>query len=451
MKYKYKNGGVVKLQGAGIVPKIRTFVSRLRTPTKTVVALDRSLAGTPKTIMHVPQVTVSEPYARISRDLSTINTAQSFSIDGDPFNTFQLVKDLEPNQYSVHFKTLGRYALSEPQKQMLFSAVADAIPSGSYLSTWGNVSKGGLAGLKRFEGLGFIPTLQTRTLGLKMKPTIGEVFPFGELKINKIEIPVLYKPREVVAGSRPISVAEKAGIAKDKRGMFDWNQIEALRPRFNKWAEYYGYDQIPESVGLEDAVDIMKNTFKRHNTFFRGVHKPDSSEDITHIESLFGKDYNLDDIYKYVATHGRPGDNAVFVSPLSNAGIYGSTGKTAIVRRRFKLGKNPETWLQDADFDIIFGGSPEAIKTAQQKGTLTFPWSQKGHGVVENELLAPDGTINFIDFIPQDASTLYFDSNGSLNKYLGYKSFGDAYGFGDYNHFTDIPVEKPKFKQGGKI
>lgn len=87
----------------------------------------------------------------------------------------------------------------------------------------------------------------------------------------------------------------------------------------------------------------MKNTFKRHNTFFRGVHNPDIPEDASRIEALFGKDYDLDDVYKYVATHGRPGDNAVFISPLSNAGIYGSTGKTAIVRRRFKLGKNPET------------------------------------------------------------------------------------------------------------
>lgn len=261
---------------------------------------------------------------------------------------------------------------------------------------------------------------------------------------------VLPENRKILQ-ERPISVAEKAGISKDKRKMFDWDQIEALRPRFNKWAEYYGYDQIPESVGLENAVDIMKNIFKRHNTFFRGVHKPDTPEDIAHIESLFGKDYNLDNVYKYVATHGRPGDNAVFVSPSSNAGIYGSTGKTAIVRRRFKLGRDPETWLQDADFDIIFGGSPEAIKVAQQKGTLTFPWSQRGNGIVENELLAPDGTINFIDFVPRNASASYFDSNGSLNKYLGYKSFGDVYGFGDYNHFTDIPVEKPKFKQGGKI
>ena len=56
------------------------------------------------------------------------------------------------------------------------------------------MSKGGLAGLKRFEGLGFKPTLQTRTLGLKMQPTVGEVFPFGEIVGDKVEVPILYKP-----------------------------------------------------------------------------------------------------------------------------------------------------------------------------------------------------------------------------------------------------------------
>ena len=449
MIYKLQNGGIIKLQKAGLVPKIKTLLQKAaKTESK---IFDQSIKETSKTIQHVPRVTVSEPYARLSRDGKIVNEARSFSIDGDPFDTFQLIKDIEPHQYSIHFKTLGRHALSEPQKQMLFQAVAEAIPGGSTLSTWGSVSKGGLAGLKRFEGLGFKPTLQTRTLGLKMQPTAGEVLPFGELVADKVEVPILYKSREVVAGSKPISISERLGIPKQYRNVFDWNQIPDLIPRFNKWAQYYGYESIPESKNIQDAVNIMKNTFKRHNTFFRGVHKPDIPEDASRIEALFGKDYDLDDVYKYVATHGRPGDNAVFISPLSNAGIYGSTGKTAIVRRRFKLSKNPETWLRDADFDIIFGGSPEAIKAAQEKNTFTFPWSERGHGAVENELLAPDGTINFVDFVPQNASTSYFDLNGSLNKYLGYKSFHDVYGFGDHNRFTDVPIEKPKFKQGGKI
>jgi len=230
---RYKNGGIIKLQKAGLVPKIKTLLQKAaKTEPKT---FNQSIKETSKTIQHIPRVTVSEPYARVSRDGKIVNEARSFSIDGDPFNTFQLIKDIEPNQYSIHFKTLGRNALSEPQKQMLFQAVADAIPGGSTLSTWGSVSKGGLAGLKRFEGLGFKPTLQTRTLGLKMQPTVGEVFPFGELVADKIEVPILYKPKEVVAGSKPISFEEKLGWTKGERNI----QIHGT-PK----APYYDYSLI---------------------------------------------------------------------------------------------------------------------------------------------------------------------------------------------------------------
>ena len=219
MKYKFKTGGnIKKLQKAGLIPKMRSLFKQLTKQSKSgIKALDKSLEGKPTVIHYTPQVRSTGPYARISRDLSTINETQSFSIDDDPFNTFQLVKDLEPKQYSVHFKTTGRHALTEPQKQQLFSAVADAIPGGSILSTHGEVSKGGLAGLKRFEGLGFKPTLQTRRLGLKMAPTAEDVFPFGELVGKEIEVPLLYKPKEVVVGSRPISIEEKLGTPKGER------------------------------------------------------------------------------------------------------------------------------------------------------------------------------------------------------------------------------------------
>lgn len=248
----FKNGGTIKLQKAGVVPKILSKF--LKNTTKPV--LDKSLEGVPKVIEYTPKVIISEPYARLSRDLSTVNKAWSFSIDGDPFNTFQLVKDVEPKQYSVHFKTLGKNALTEPQKQQLFQAVADAIPGDSYLSTWGSVSKGGLAGLKRFEGLGFKPTLQTRLLGLKILPTAEEVFPFGEVVGKQIEVPILYKPKGVVAGSRPISEAELKGWPKQfrnqKHGQISANEYSGL-PKGERNNGRYGdirfirhMDTVPE-------------------------------------------------------------------------------------------------------------------------------------------------------------------------------------------------------------
>ena len=246
--------------------------------------------------------------------------------------------------------------------------------------------------------------------------------------------------KESVKTGKATSSATKAITGKDV-------EIQALRNRFNKWAEYYGYDTIPESMSVEDAEKLMRKTFDRHNTFFRGVHAPSSPEDIAHLEEMFGKGYNIEDAYPYIATHGRPGDGAVFVSPQSNAGIYGSTGRTAVVRRNYSLGENPKTWLQDADFEIGYGGSEDAIKVASEKNTLNFPWSEAGHGSVENELLAPDGVLNFVEYVPEGAPTSYYDANGSLNKYLGKQ--WDLYA--GRRVFFDEMVPKPEFASGGKI
>lgn len=169
-----------------------------------------------------------------------------------------------------------------------------------------------------------------------------------------------------------------------------------------------------------------------------------------HLEEVFGPNYAElyeEQVYPYIATHGRPGDSAVFVSPLPNAGIYGSTGKTAVVRRNYSLGENPATWLRDADFEIKYGGSPEAIEAARREGTVTFPWSEAGHGIVENELLVPDGISNFVEYVPDDAAVKFMETNGSLNKYLGKQ--WELYG--GRQIFSDELVPKPKFKAGGKL
>lgn len=71
---------------------------------------------------------------------------------------FEVVKDLEDNNYSVHFKptdSKNPNAFTQEEKTILFQAVADTIPYGANLSTWGELSKGGIHGLNRFANLGF--------------------------------------------------------------------------------------------------------------------------------------------------------------------------------------------------------------------------------------------------------------------------------------------------------
>lgn len=94
------------------------------------------------------------------------NKATSYFFKQQPNQRFELVKDIEPNNYSVHFKT-DRNGLSYGDKMQLFAKVADEVPEGANLSTWGSVSKGGIHGVNRFgKDFGFI---QNGTRQLTMK------------------------------------------------------------------------------------------------------------------------------------------------------------------------------------------------------------------------------------------------------------------------------------------
>ena len=96
------------------------------------------------------------------------NEATSYFFKQQPNQRFELVKDIEPNNYSVHFKTY-RNGLSYGNKMQLFAKVADEVPEGANLSTWGSISKGGVHGINRFgKDFGFI---QNGTRQLTMKGT----------------------------------------------------------------------------------------------------------------------------------------------------------------------------------------------------------------------------------------------------------------------------------------
>lgn len=82
------------------------------------------------------------------------NEATSYFWSHNPSNKFELVKDVEPQNYSVHFKT-DRATLPYGEKMGLFAKVADEVPAGSNLSTWGTLTKGGVSGVNRFGNFGF--------------------------------------------------------------------------------------------------------------------------------------------------------------------------------------------------------------------------------------------------------------------------------------------------------
>ena len=112
------------------------------------------------------------------------NEATSYFFKQQPNQRFELVKDIEPNNYSVHFKT-DRNGLSYGNKMQLFAKIADEVPEGSNLSTWGSVSKGGIHGINRFgKDFGFIQN-GTRQLTMKGTKEPVEVGIFQKPKLDQ--------------------------------------------------------------------------------------------------------------------------------------------------------------------------------------------------------------------------------------------------------------------------
>lgn len=110
------------------------------------------------------------------------NRATSYFFKQYPNQRFELVKDIEPNNYSVHFKT-DRNGLSYGNKMQLFAKIADEVPEGANLSTWGSVSKGGIHGINRFgKDFGFVKVGERQITDKKMNPVNIPIFqkPFSK-------------------------------------------------------------------------------------------------------------------------------------------------------------------------------------------------------------------------------------------------------------------------------
>ena len=97
------------------------------------------------------------PEVKVWRNYKGWNPATRYRLEGKP-SFFERVDDLEPGYHSVHFKTAdtfhevdGRQMLSPNEKKLLFDTYAEDFPEGEFLSTYGNLSPGGVHGLNKFK------------------------------------------------------------------------------------------------------------------------------------------------------------------------------------------------------------------------------------------------------------------------------------------------------------
>lgn len=178
------------------------------------------------------------------------NSATSYYFKQYPNQRFELVKDAEPGNYSVHFKT-DRGALNYGDKMQLFAKVADEVPEGANVSTWGSISKGGIHGINRFsEDFGF---KQTGTRQLTMKGT-------GQ----SVDVGVFQKPlNHHLQGEDAVKMFKEYGGTPIPEGSINGDQ---LRMYVKEARERYGL------VGNNNISDeeIAQALYKHTNELGKG-------------------------------------------------------------------------------------------------------------------------------------------------------------------------------------
>lgn len=172
------------------------------------------------------------------------NEATSYFFKQQPNQRFELVKDVEPNNYSVHFKT-DRNGLNYGNKMQLFAKIADEVPEGANLSTWGSISKGGIHGINRFgKDFGFI---RNGTRQLTMKGTK-----------EPVEVGVFQKPlNHHLQGEDAVKMFKEYGGTPIPEGSLNGDQ---LRKYVMEARERYGLIDNPNISDEEIAQALYKHT-----------------------------------------------------------------------------------------------------------------------------------------------------------------------------------------------
>ena len=149
-------------------------------------------------------------------DSSKANDTMRIYLKNKPdIGYFEVVMDAEDGRYYVYFKPKDKdnsNAWSEEEKEILFQAVADMIPSGAYLSVRGELSKGGVAGLNRFGNLGFTE-VERRDIKIKgNKSPITKVISGGQTGVDTIGLQVAKKLGIETGGKAPRGFLREEGI-----------------------------------------------------------------------------------------------------------------------------------------------------------------------------------------------------------------------------------------------
>ena len=184
-------------------------------------------------------------------DPSKVNKTRRFYLKSQKSKGyFELVKDHEDGFYSVHFKPVDSNnpnAFTEEEKSILFQAVADAIPTGGKISTWGELSKGGIAGLNRFADLGFT---QTGTRNVKMKSGEDVSIPiFTKGGSQSVLVKIEQEMEEIKQRAIADGTFMKVTSGKNKGKKSNLNERQWLQVRTKAFKNWFGdWENDPDNA-----------------------------------------------------------------------------------------------------------------------------------------------------------------------------------------------------------
>lgn len=219
---------------------------------------------------------------------------------------FELVKDHEENYWSIHFKTLSKGEvfdkenppITQEEKIELFKAIANKIPVGDKLSTWGSLTPGGIQGLTNLAQFGF-EQIGTR----QVKDASG----------NDIQIPIYEKVgRYMNIYSHPII---KNSWNKDIEQRPTQAQIQKVLDLLEQGEFNIGdikYSVIKGSLENTEAEIVLGNMYKEEF----GVGNRTLASILDQGKTFFDRDTEIKEIPKgfYHLAFVDPSDNHVLIS-----------------------------------------------------------------------------------------------------------------------------------------
>lgn len=236
-------------------------------------------------------------------------------IKGKKKGWFELVKDKEDNNYSVHFKTttekIGKVEQdgkivnpsTKEERDELYTALRNAIPNGANVSTWGSISDGGVYALNKL-GKGW-KKVGERTIKHKKddKDIVIPVYQKNGLTTSKT---LRYHPatKEHPEGERYIEImlpASNFGFAKNADGTYKKSKEELLKELQTAGLDtLIGY-RIPTEG--KQSVCVMKVVGFLDDAQGSTIVVPDDWVSQT------GSDFDIDSVYgiqynTYIDKHG---------------------------------------------------------------------------------------------------------------------------------------------------